>query len=341
MGYRFTSEQWKACLEGTIFGVLDQVAARLGKSHKNESQDNASSAIPSRYRVSVHHSRDSNSKQWCATQVLTLRGIERVLRQFFSKLLALDIDTENSQTWFESAWEKIVELAFVSANASGGRDTMELRIAGVDILILCCQLSCEAGIEAAATPVRVGTNMQVVNGALRSVDNKPTNQSEKLDLDHEDLPYIHVEKIKSTRKSLFLKAFAVLERFTDILYHREEEEEQNSYFSEPSILQVLTKLSQGLTKLYECCRDKELAPNSAVNYTICSQVQKSDLEGRMVNMINSVAIHAIGDFNSKYLTLAQRSCLELLRNMCAFGSARAFERLAVMGRKSFFWYVEI
>ena len=41
----------------------------------------------SRYKVNVHHSRDSAGKQWLLTQSLALQGLSRVLRSFFSILL--------------------------------------------------------------------------------------------------------------------------------------------------------------------------------------------------------------------------------------------------------------
>ena len=134
-----------------------------------------------------------------------------------------------------------------------------------------------------------------------------------------------------------MKGFDVLEKFVEVSHLQKEEEEKDSYFTESSILQVLTKLSQGLTKLFECCKNKELAPHPIIRYTVCSMIEFDDLEGRLVNIINTVSIHAVGDVNSRYLTQAQRTCLDLMREMCASGSARAFERLAVMGGKSFFW----
>ena len=338
LGHRFTSNQWEACLGGTIFNVLDKVSTHMGNSHPSEGEEQSSSTTPSRYRVSVHHSRDSNSKQWLATHVLTLRGIERVLRQFFMKLLLTGI--ENDSLWFENAWDQIIKIAFSSANASGGRGALELRVVGVDILILCCQVSCEAGVTAASTPVRVGTNMQVVNGALRSVQSKAVTTTQQNGLESENLSTADLRTIKDFRIKLFLKAFDALEKFVDVFHLQNEEEEKDSYFTESSLLQVLTKLSQGLTKLFECCKNKELAPYPIDRYTVCSKIEYHDLEGRLVNIINTVSIHAVGDVNSRYLTQAQRTCLDLMREMCTFGSARAFERLAVMGGKSFFWCVK-
>lgn len=163
-GHRFTSEQWKMCIRRTIFGVLDKVTDQMGNTDNGASaQESMSSSQSSRYHVTVHHSRDSNSKQWYGTQVLTLRGMERVLRQFFSKLIVTEIGS--GEEWFRDAWARIVDLALSCSNIKGGRETLDLRIAGVDMLILCCQLACEQGIT--AMPVRVTKNMQVVNGGTK------------------------------------------------------------------------------------------------------------------------------------------------------------------------------
>ena len=48
-----------------------------------------------RYKVNVHHSRDSAGKQWVLTQSLALQGLCRVLRSFFSLLLD-HVDDESS-----------------------------------------------------------------------------------------------------------------------------------------------------------------------------------------------------------------------------------------------------
>ncbi|MFN9899558.1 MAG: hypothetical protein ACK55Z_12355, partial [bacterium] len=60
-------------------------------------------------------------------------------------------------------------MALKWASTPGGREILDLRLVGVDILVLCSQLSSMCGIDAASITVRVGTNMQVINGALRSV----------------------------------------------------------------------------------------------------------------------------------------------------------------------------
>ena len=122
-----------------------------------------------RYKVNIHHSRDSADKQWVATQSLVLRSLCRILRSFFSVLLDTTRQDDPSirgadsddTPWFDDAWNRVLGYAFDAATQVGGRDTLELRSAGVELSVLCNQLSCRAGIQAALSPARVGTNMEV------------------------------------------------------------------------------------------------------------------------------------------------------------------------------------
>jgi len=356
LGHRFTAEQWRICLGGTLFGVLDRVSLQLASGVNSAVIDHGTKATKSsRYKVTVHHSRDSERKQWATTQILTLRGLERVLRQFFSKLLATtsgstEILCDNDLlpntarnkgepdtymvSWFESAWRRIVAVAYKCATEVGGRETLELRLAGVDMLMLCTQVSSKRGIIASTTNVRVGTNMQVVNGALRSVR----------------AAYITEPPIESISMSLlqgkgrlFCAAFEVLEKFTGHFNEPDEEEDERFVMCGGSTnLQVLTRIAQGLAKIYECCKENEMSPAPPTSLTYFAKKQsadqnvKQDLESRMVMLVTHIAEKSVGDPSARYLNQAQRSCLELFRKMTANSSSRALEALSVLGRRSFF-----
>jgi len=351
LGHQFTHEQWKSCFEKTIFGVLDstfsndQIHAIDNKSPTGK-KDNGT-----RYSVTVHHTRDSVIKQWATTHVLALKGLERVLRQFFTQLLSTSSPISNTEqdkqqkSWFDLCWKGFIHLAYKCASQFGGREILELRLAGVDILVLCAQLSCRDGIGAAVPPIRVGTNMQVVNGALRNVssttsqvksNNPPANAILVDDTCERTLLLEHKQR-------LFISTFEVLEHFTKELHEEEVDSDENQLFVDSARLQVLNKLSNGFAQLYDCCKKFELLPPSFV--VRCSNDNNfflnENYESRFVQMVHSVTILAFPDSKNKYLTEAQRVSLELLSNMASHSSSNAFEKLAFLGGKYFAWFLSL
>jgi hypothetical protein len=372
-----------------LFGVYDLVVAQVNDSGdgKVDLYGNAVGKTRSRYKVNVHHSRDSAGKQWIATQVLTLQGLSRVLRSFFSQILDLldddnvpapskatsgvteeeddDEEDEDSGTsddettsdeddeteeltgteeemtdateendgggadgpWLVRAWSKILECALQAAAQEGGRETVDLRYAGVELLVLCGQLSCRAGIHAAITPAKVGTNMQVINGALREVDEsdapkdaqKPTN------------PHTLSRAVDDCREALFLSAMEQLHRYGELIEASEESKSGGSSAMEETQVQVLQRYVSCLCCLYECCKDDELSHKgelgdnlSLSNYFVepSATAGASHLECSFVKMLTIVAKTASG--GPRFLSPAQRSSVDLLRTMMRHGSSAAF-----------------
>ena len=336
LGDSLSPIQWRVCLSETLLGVLEEISSR-GSQSKNvaaETKPSASGANNSdvqsnRYKVTVHHSRDSSIKQWATTQVLALRGLERVLRQFFPQLLVAAVSTKEDnaddvESWLEDSWARILATAYRCAILTGGRDSLELRVVGADLSVLCAQVSSKAGIAAANTPARVSTNMQVVNGALRSV-----NPSKKEQLDETSdtkLSDADAEAAAQHRSRLFRMAFDRVEELGLNLEHQSVHtgEEGSAIYVESTLLQVMTKFSSSLTALYECCKDNEMAPP-----TLAAQGEgaTNDLESKLAHVVGAIMKTAIGDPSSKYLTQAQRACLELLQTMSLRGSFVAYEEL--------------
>lgn len=340
-GSKFSEAQWENCICDTIFGVYDAVtsdtAGEGGMSVKEES-----SKKKSRYTVAIHHSRDSSDKQWLATQALVLLGLCRLLRNFFTKLLDTT-DQGSSSTektpWFDNAWSKILGYAFEASIQVGGKETLDLRSSGVELLVLCNQLSCTAGIKAAITPARVGTNMEVVNGALRSVrsPDKPETES--------SLRHSHSEVAEMWRENLFLDAFDVLDSYHEHLDGDFADTQSNPHL-EPTQLQVLSKLASELSKLYDCCKDKEFAEDqslskiesfeSLIAATPSPPAEDDAMVVRFVRVVITVATQSSSGPDSRFLSPAQRSCVDLLRRMASDGSPEALLNLATLAGPAFF-----
>jgi len=351
-GQNFTIDQWERCITDTVFGVYDQVLYRGGES--NNQQDSPINDNSIKYKTSVHHSRDSADKQWATTEVLVLSGLVRVLRNNFNQLLQTtgnvrvvvgQSSTCVSKPWFVSAWSRILELALNAAKQTGGRETIDLRSTGADLMILCCQLSCRAGIQAALTPARVGTNMQVVNGALRSVGEAKGSKTQVQPTAQELVP----ESVKLYREELFKVGFDTLSLFQKHLEEAEKEVEESKPYHEPVQVQVLHRLAGGLGKLYECCKDGELSPNhDKIQCRIATArflalesegADADDFETRFVDLVGIVAKKAVSA-QARFLTQAQRSAMDLLKEMVENGSNQSLKAVASMAGPAFFWSTE-
>jgi hypothetical protein len=304
-----------------------------------------------RYKVSVHHSRDSEGKQWATTQVLVLEGLSRVLRNFFPQLLdTMDNtpsdeigDLDHDPVWFKKAWIRIIDVAVDAARQPNSRETLDLRSVGVGLLVQCCQFTCRAGMQAAIAPAVVGTNMEVVNGALRHVNESHLKETDKPQ-------NVASAEVEEWRECFFVAAFDALDAFrkhyeSDL---HDDSENVNSHYLETTQVQVLHKLAVGLGKLYEACKDDEFAPwqspdfqRHSLELDSTTEVNRENLEGRFVRLVASIARTAKGDPAAQFLTQAQRAALELLRLMSNQSSDEALRVLAIMGGQSFFWYVPL
>ena len=342
-GQSFSTEQWERCICKTVFGVYDQVLSRGGLSGESTSSKDQ------KYKTSVHHSRNSVDKQWATTEVLVLQGLNRVLRNHFMQLLETTSNVklevgkssiQNRKPWLVEAWSRTLLLALNAAKQTGGRDTLDLRNSGVDLMVLCLQLSCRAGIQAAITPARVGTNMEVVNGALRSVGASKSAKQQ------DSLPKKFSESVGVYRKELFVIAFRKLSEFQRHLDELvpEVEEGSNRFHIEPIQVQVLQRLVGGLAKLFECIKDDEICPRlrsdsrqSQGSARIESpHLENEDYEAKFVDLVVTVAIKS-SSAHSHFLSQAQRGALDLLREMAGQGSHHAIKGLASIAGPAFFW----
>lgn len=320
----------------------------------------------SRYKVNVHHSRDSAGKQWLLTQSLALQGLSRVLRSFFSMLLdhvddesfghikdskrVVDEETAwKKNPWLVDAWSKILDLALQAAAQEGGRDTVDLRSAGIELLVLCAQLSCKAGIAAAITPARVGTNMQVVNGALRDVGAASPKSRKAAE------QRLHSQATEAYRQVMFASAMeridlyrefieaAEAQRRSDVLTREQAgEKESDRPGMEVTQVQVLQKFIGFLSNLYDCCKDDEMSSQGHLNdnLAIARIFQKAGteifgVEYRFVRLLTTVASDASG--GCRFLSQAQRASIDLLRSMIKQGSSEALLQCVCRAGPWLFW----
>lgn len=323
-GTNFTVSDWEFCLNDAIFRVLDVVLQKLD----DDRLDSDDMKGQGKYKVRQHHSRDSGEKMWLASLVLVLRGLSRVLRSFFDSLLA-EID---SLAWFPNVWERTLEVALQAGCQSGdGRETLDLRVVGIEMIILCCQLSSVSGVQAGLTPARVGTHMEVVNGALRSV--RMSQPSRQASLDRE------LSAAALTRcRALFDKAFLILENLARFV--------QTENADADVTLQIVSRLGSNMQKLYACCKDYELKPvkeskcleEMAADFPDSQQRLRTikDSESRFISIVKILLEKARGDPKAKFLNQGQRVCLEILKGMALNGSCLAFCFFVDLSGSAFF-----
>ncbi|CAB9509407.1 Protein MON2 homolog [Seminavis robusta] len=365
-GKGFTATRWQSCINDTVFGVYDLVVEKASDSGdgKVDLDGNSIEKRKSRYKVNVHHSRDSAGKQWIATQVLTLQGLSRVLRTFFSQILdhleneastgtesdsddadgssyeeeetdeelsgSVEESTEESEggekrndLWLVKAWSKILECALEAAVQEGGRENLDLRYAGVELLVLCGQLSCRDGIQAALTPAKVGAKMQVIDGALREMDESPSAQ----DAGKDSFKRTHSKVVDECREALFASALNQMESYREFI--ETSEKRKNASAMEATQVQVMQKFIACLGSLYECCKDDELSQKgdlgdkqALIKYFVKpSEAPEAHPESIFVGMLTTVLRSASG--GPRFLSPAQRSAIDLLRTMIRYGSSEA------------------
>ena len=343
LGHSFTDEQWKTCLNNTIlFGIMREISFAInGSGNQDAGADEGVHAM--RYKVAVHHSRDSASKQWTTTQVLALRGLERVLRLFFSRLIATSVSAsqtnegEDEEPWLMETWKEILRISLDCASTVGERETLEMRLAGIELLALCAQVSCKAGIGAAATTARVGTNMEVVGGALRSVRAATTAEDKNQGSKENDV--LVQPEVEEWRQHLFHLSFSALGDYRLYLEENEGKEntEHDAHYAVDSVLsQVLTKLSGELAKLYECCKNDEMLPGPCELRLDIFVEENGSYESQLVNMLIVMVNNAEPDKKSRYLNQVQRGCMSLLQVMASNSSLRAFKALTALSGDSMF-----
>ena len=390
-GNTFSASQWQSCICDTVFGVYDAVVLKVSDSGdgKVDLDGIAVEERRPRYKVNVHHSRDSAGKQWVMTQSLAIQGLSRVLRSFFSVLLdhiddesiaqtaavgaskeasnesdddsgtydedeteydeedetdedateeaSLEENRKEGKPWLVAAWSRILDFALQAAAQEGGRDTVDLRSAGVELLVLCAQLSCKAGIQAAITPARVSTNMQVVNGALRDVGASNSPKSAKTANQRS-----HAQATDAYRRIMFSSTMERTDAYREFIEISEVGEDNAASGMEATQIQVLQKFVGCLSNLYDCCKDDEMAHQGDLGdkLAIMRFFQKSETEAfsfeyRFVRLLATVTRAASG--GPRFLSQAQRASIDLLKSMIKQGSSEALLQIVIIAGPWLFW----
>jgi hypothetical protein len=323
LGEQFTDEQWENCLSNVIFGkIMSDIATAIDDSDSNKNPSAKGLASGERYKVAVHHSRDSARKQWINTQTLVLRGLDRVLRLFYPRLLLI-LSRNLNDSWVPRIWKEILRVSFLSAISAGEGETLDMRLTGVELMTLCAQLTCKAGIVAAGSSARVTTNMEVVGGALRSV--RSVLDGKAIEIDKSSI-FGNSPEVESCRQELFDASFDKLNDFR-VYLGQNEDVDAGPKMSVNSLSQTLAKLIGELAKLYECCKNHEMLSGKCELKLDISLEDNNSYEDRFLHLLLAITENAGNDKNSRYLNQVQRGVMSLLQSMASNSSLRAFKAL--------------
>lgn len=102
-GSRMGSELWHSLVLESLFPVLDQISSNAARSSDRESEATELGKERGRtVRMMVHHSRNTEQKQWDETLSLLMGGLGRLLRAHMAALVAVD--------GFDSKWRSFLQL---------------------------------------------------------------------------------------------------------------------------------------------------------------------------------------------------------------------------------------
>ncbi|KAG5179489.1 hypothetical protein JKP88DRAFT_349881 [Tribonema minus] len=161
-GSTFSDQQWQQYLLEVTFPLLGEVlCCTRAASHDTGVAPELRKGV----RAVMHHSRDTDRKQWSETSVLAMQGLGRLMRSFARVL--------GGRPWFVAVvWPQTLAV-FRDACLLGAAE-QEVALAGVDGLSTLVQLMGRDGLSAAQarvsadmSVVRVSAGMSVVNGALQ------------------------------------------------------------------------------------------------------------------------------------------------------------------------------
>eukprot|EP00898_Chlorokybus_atmophyticus_P001167 jgi/Chlat1/2050/Chrsp17S02524 len=134
-GGRLSVTLWRSCLYDILLPLCDTVRHLAATSSADENVGKELGREKGRaVMMLVHHSRNSEQKQWDETVVLALKGIAKLLRTYFALLLSID--------GFDMAWASIIN--FMEHSASRG--SKEVCSAAVQSLQVAVQAHLGCGV---------------------------------------------------------------------------------------------------------------------------------------------------------------------------------------------------
>ncbi len=153
----FGGEQWRSYFSNVAFHIIDQVM-----TYRHAASPSADTAVVPELkkgvRMLMHHSRDTDRKQWDESAVLALHGIGRVM-QSFCRILAPQYTWFQTEVWPKSlnCYTKCTELEDLSPEVA--RAVLD----GITILV---RVTSHVGFAGVSTE-QIEPGMTVIGGTLQ------------------------------------------------------------------------------------------------------------------------------------------------------------------------------
>lgn len=155
-GSLFSSDQWRHYLVGVTFPLLDQILNSRAAASAT-ANTGVAPELKKGVKMVMHHSRDTDRKQWDESAVLALQGVCKLMRGFARQLAA--------ESWFcDEVWRRVLPQHLECCRF--GPASQEVVLASIDGLATLVQLSSRGGLS--LKEARISTDMRVVDGMLRS-----------------------------------------------------------------------------------------------------------------------------------------------------------------------------
>ncbi len=200
-GVAFGGDQWRSYFVNVAFPIIDQVM--MSQHAASSSADTAvAPELKKGVRMLMHHSRDTDRKQWDESAVLALHGLGRVM-QSFGRILAPQYSWFATEVWPKSldCYIRYTELEGLSPEVA--RAVLE----GITIL---AQVVSQGGIASLTDDVEPG--MTVVGGVLQRQVPSKEESVEDVTVDSADVSssarYEADEAKAEAARNLELDAFA-------------------------------------------------------------------------------------------------------------------------------------
>jgi hypothetical protein len=154
-GDRLTVAAWRTCAVDIMLPLMHDIGQRAGSADGAQPILGERLAVHSEERMTVHHSKDTEEKQWRETRVTALQGASKVVVGVVQR-----VGTYRELAWFRQVWLRLLQGVDKAVCAPGSpRDVVAAGVAVWEELAL---LASGAGARTRyAVP-----GMKVVNGSL-------------------------------------------------------------------------------------------------------------------------------------------------------------------------------
>jgi len=165
-GDRLTLSSWKVCALEIMLPLVHDISQRAGNADGDQPILGEKLASHSDERMTVHHSKDTEEKQWRETRIIALQGASKIVIGIVQRVPA-----HQTLDWFNLVWSRI--LVSVDRAITAPSSPKDVVAAGIAVWEELALLAC--GVASRTRYAVPG--MKVVNGSLSREAAAPSAQA--------------------------------------------------------------------------------------------------------------------------------------------------------------------